>query len=37
VPQEQPNVDDHKVTKQITKESKLISSHDQDTNTMLGV
>jgi hypothetical protein len=37
VPQEQPNVDDHKVTKEITKESKLISSNVQDTRTMLVV
>jgi hypothetical protein len=36
VPQEQPNVDDHKITKQITKESKLVSSSDQDTSTTVG-
>jgi hypothetical protein len=36
VPQEQPNVDDPKITKQITKESKLVSSSDQDTSTTIG-
>jgi len=36
VPQEQPNVDDPKITKQITKESKLVPSSDQDTSTIVG-
>jgi hypothetical protein len=33
VPQEQPNVDDPKIIKQITKESKLVLSSDQDIST----
>jgi len=36
VPQEQPNVDDPKITKRITKESKLVPSSDQDTSTTIG-
>ncbi len=36
VPQEQPNVDDPKITKQITKESKLVPLNDQDTSTIVG-
>jgi hypothetical protein len=36
VPHEQPNVDDPKITKQITKESKLVPSSDQDTSTIVG-
>jgi hypothetical protein len=36
VPQEQPNVDDPKITKQITKESKLVPSSDQNTSTTVG-
>ncbi len=36
VPQEQPNVDDPKITEQITKESKLVPSSDQDTSTTVG-
>jgi hypothetical protein len=36
VPQEHPNVDDPKITKQITKESKLVPLSDQDTSTLVG-
>ncbi len=36
VPQEQTNVDDPNITKQITKESKLVPSSDQDTSTTIG-
>ncbi len=36
VPHEQPHVDDPKITKQITKENKLIPSSDQDTSTIVG-
>jgi hypothetical protein len=30
------SIDDPKVTKQITKESKLVPSSDQDTSTIVG-
>ncbi len=36
VPQEQPHVDDPKITKQIIKENKLVPSSDQDTSTIVG-
>ncbi len=36
VPQERQNVDDPKITKQITKESKLVPSSDQDISITIG-
>jgi len=37
VPQEYPHVDDPKITKQITKENKLVPLSDQDTSTIVGI